>query len=354
MPLPANLMTLFRSFSLPGKPVAFQQWHSIFTLFAMILFTGLFSTAGFAANEKKYSYEDRELWQALPQSEIEIGDNVYSLTTLKPDKQKQRLYLWINENAVPNNGDSIAIQGLKDSGDVWYLDTADALFIERSRMTLRGLSGEFMRDLMNRATETYKEVVVVSFDAASVPVLRGLRLWQQTADETLRDRLKNVVLLYPSLFVNAPVAGQIPELFPIAFNTALPITILQPAQGAQANTVGITERALKMGGSLVNTIQVPIATDGYFKFQDIRQMAEDASQRIKKATQSKIDLVNKIKYRVAKLDPVNYEVPQSQIIAGLIKLASPQPMQTFTLNSFEGKKITVPEDYKGKALLVNF
>ena len=194
----------------------------------------------------------------------------------------------------------------------------------------------------------------MTLDVASVPVLRGLREWQEQASADLRSRFKNLVLLYPSLFVNAPVAGETPEFYPITSHSALPITILQPEQGAQSNTINLSERILKMGGSLVNTIQVPIATDGYFKYQDIEPMAADATKRIPKVVDAKIKRLNKFKYQVAQMDPVELNPPQSQIIAGMIKLKAPKQMQSFSLKALEGQSIKVPEDYQGKALLVNF
>lgn len=301
------------------------------------------------------TFMDRDKWLALPQSEIEAGEEVYNLTTLKAKAANtQRLYLWIGEPAWPNNGDALVVEGLTQSGDVWYLDTPEALFIDRSRITMRGLEGDFVTDLVHQATQSYQEVVLITLDVGAVPVLRGLRQWQQQADGEARSRFKNLVLLYPSLFVNAPVAGEVPEFYPITSHSALPITILQPEQGAQSNTIGLTERLLKMGGSLVNTQQVPIATDGYYKYQDIRLMAQDAVQRIPTVVDNKIKLQEKIKYQVASMDPIELNPPKSQIIAGMVKLTQPKPMQSFSLKALEGQQINVPEDYRGKALLVNF
>lgn len=333
--------------------------HSLLSVLTslLLLTTSSFSLAQAKEEKAELTFMDRQLWFDLPQTELEIGEETYTLTALKKEdhsSRSERLYLWIGEPAWPNNGDAMVVQGLSKTGDVWYLDTPEALFLERSRITMRGLDGGFVTDLVNLATEQYSEVILVTLDVGAVPVLRGLRKWQEQASASLRSRFKNLILLYPSLFVNAPVAGETPELYPITFNSALPITILQPEQGAQANTIGISERALKMGGSLVNTIQVPIATDGYFKYQDIILMAKDAAQRIPKISNDKIARLNQLNYQVAKMDPIELNAPQSQIIAGMVKLKQPKPMQPFTLQSLEGQTIRVPRDYQGKALLVNF
>lgn len=305
---------------------------------------------------KKLTYEDREQWMSLPQLEVETGGENYQLTILPAEKtdRNERLYLWIGEPEAPNDGDALTIQALTSSGTIWYLDTPEALFEDRSRMTMRKMDGQFMQNLMEKATTLFDEIIVVTADVGSVPVLRGLHLWQDKADDKSRNQLKNVILLYPSLFVNAPTAGEVPDFFPISYQTALPITILQPAQGTQANTIILTEQALKMGGSLVQTQIVPIATDGYFKYQNIRLMAKDAAKRIVKSTVEQIQRVNQIKYKVAKLYPIDVVIPESKIISGLIKIKTKTFMPTIGLKALNGETIKIPDDYRGKALLINF
>ena len=321
--------------------------------------TNLVSPKIVEPTHSKWAYEDQTKWLSLEQTQIDISNESYPVTALKskthtdPNTRK-RIYVVFNETAEPNNGDALFIEGLAKQADVWYFDSSEALFIERTRNTLRALDGTFVKQVIEHASKQYQEIVVITYDAMSVPVLRGLRLWQESTDKTTLQRLKNLILLYPSLFINAPVAGETPELFPIAYNTALPITILQPAQGAQAVTIDMTARAFKTGGSLVDVEQVPIATDGYYKYQDIKEMAVDASQRVTAVSNRKITEVNRIKYQVANLMPLEYEPPKSEIIAGLVKIEEAAQMQTISLKALNGEKITVPNDYKGKALLVNF
>ena len=303
---------------------------------------------------KTLTYQDRDAWLALPQTEIETADETYQITQLKNQSASNRLYLWINEPADANNGDALAIQGLTASGSVWYLDTPEALFMDRSRIAMRGLDGQFLKHIMQLATTQFDEIIVITADVASVPVLRGLQLWQQTADKAQRNQLKNVILLYPSLFVNAPAAGEKPQFFPISYQTALPITILQPAVGTQANTIDLSVKALKMGGSLVQQIQVPIATDGYYKYQDIEIMAKDAAQRIQSSTEQQIQRVNAMGYQVAKLDPIETPIPKSKIVSGMIAVNPPTPMPNIQLKALNGQLIDIAKQYPGKALLINF
>jgi len=331
--------------------------YSVFILFSSVVLLSAMPILAHAVDKpKELTYEDRALWQSLPVTDIDIAEETFQLTriTANLDSASNRVYLWFNEPADPNDGDALTIQALSASGEVLYLDTAEALFTDRSRMSMRKMDGDFVKMLMQKATSEFEEIVVVTADVGSVPVLRGLHLWQEQASRKERNQLKNVVLLYPSLFVNAPTAGEIPELFPISYQTALPITILQPTQGTQANTIHLTERAFRMGGSLVQTIQVPKATDGYYKYQDIRSMAKDAAQRITQTTNTQIAKVKKINYQVAKLTPVELPIPETKIISGLIKIEPSLTMPSIKLNALTGKHFNVPSDYTGKALLINF
>ncbi len=124
-----------------------------------LLLIAVSSFAFAVQNDKKsvMSFMDRDLWMALPQTEIDTGSESYTLTALKAHKTvkpNQRLYLWIGEPAWPNNGDAITVKGLTQSGDVWYLDTPEALFIDRSRITMRGLEGDFVTDLSEPRRKT--------------------------------------------------------------------------------------------------------------------------------------------------------------------------------------------------------
>ena len=328
-----------------------------FTLFLLTLFSfpNLVYAQETSPNKTKLlTYEDRTLWLSLPQTEIEASDETYLITELKSTKPSARLYLWVGEPANPNDGDALTIQGLTDSGTVWYLDTPEALFMDRTRIAMRGSDGQFLKNLMQLASQQFTEVVVITADVASVPTLRGLHLWQESADKAQRNQIKNVILLYPSLFVNAPAAGEKPEFFPISYQTALPITILQPAVGTQANTINLSAKALKMGGSLVQTIQVPIATDGYYKYQDIEIMAKDAAQRIQSSTQQQIKHIKAINYQVAKLNPIETPIPKSKIVSGMVAVNPPIPMPNIVLKALDGQTIDVLKNYQGKALLINF
>jgi hypothetical protein len=72
---------------------------------------------------------------------------------------------------------------------VWYIDTPDALFMERDRVVMRNHSGEFVAPLMAEAAKQFANITLVTMDVTSVPLLRGLRQWQTQASEADRAKL---------------------------------------------------------------------------------------------------------------------------------------------------------------------
>ena len=91
---------------------------------------------------------------------------------------------------------------------VWYIDTPDALFMERDRVAMRNNSGDFVPPVLSQLSRQFASISLVGMDVTGVPLLRGLRQWQAQASAEDRARLSQVVLLYPSLYVNTPVAGR--------------------------------------------------------------------------------------------------------------------------------------------------
>lgn len=320
----------------------------LFTLFLSLLL----STAQ-AADPKPYHYTDRDLWQELPQIEVDTGSESLLFTQISNSNTKN-LVLFLGEPAPANNGDALVLQALAKNANVWYLDPADALFMDRTRIAMRNYMGDFLPDLMDHLTKEFEQITLVTFDVMAVPVLRGLRTWQSQAQQKQRNQLQNVALLYPSLYINTPIAGQPRKLFPIAYQSALPITIFQPQLGAQANTINETAQALRQGGSLVQIEYIDEATDGIYKYQDIRLMAQRFSEKFSLMQQQMHSKRQKIGYQVFAQTPIDYSPPQSTIVSGLKQLPSPTQMQPIVLDSFEKQRVRVPEDYQGKALLVNF
>ena len=313
-----------------------------------------------AAPEAAYRYDDRDLWKALPQVQLPLtGDTLTVHTVQQPKANGSHVFLFLGEpSAQPNNGDALVMQHLArahPASAVWYLDTPDALFMERDRVAMRNQDGTFVLPLLHHLSQQFASITLVTMDVTTVPLLRGLRQWQTQASEAERAKLAHVVLLYPSLYVNTPVAGRERVLFPIARHTALPITVVQPELGAQASTIDETLAALREGGSLVRLERVAATTDGIYKFQNIREMAAHTAKLLTDADQTMRAERQKAGFQVAALPPYDASTePQSTVVAGLTPVDGGMTLQDIRLKDIDGKDVDLRRDHAGKALLVTF
>jgi thiol-disulfide isomerase/thioredoxin len=163
-----------------------------------------------------------------------------------------------------------------------------------------------------------------------------------------------VVLLYPSLYVNTPVAGRERVLFPIASHTALPITVVQPELGAQANTIDETLAALRQGGSLVRLERVAATTDGIYKYDNIRAMSAHTAQLLadadnrhaRRAPEDGFQSGGPAALRRQHRTPKHHR-RRAGAGGGL-------SLQDIRLKDIDGKDIDLKRDHAGKALLVTF
>ncbi|MBN2606396.1 MAG: TlpA family protein disulfide reductase [Thiotrichales bacterium] len=338
-----------------------HRLRGVVTLLLLSVSMATFAQTEPEKNLKPLNHYDYTLWNSLPTKDLNLpsGDTL-TVTNVESNtpQDKERVYIWIGNSYPPNDGTALLAQHLSQTGTVWYLDTPDAMFIPRTKTALRNLKGDFLASMLDLATQHYKQVVVISLESAAVPTLRGIREWQVTTDnKAKRNRLKNVVLMFPNLYVGVPVAGTERQLFPIASATALPITLILAERGALTNEVNKSLFALRSGGSLVHTVMLKDSTDGEFHFHNMRKMAKVTADAIMQGVAEQQKQTNKIGYHIAKLEPSEAlkNPPVSSVVRGMKRFDPPIPMPSdIVLRDLDGNKIDVKKDYKGKALLINF
>jgi peroxiredoxin len=312
------------------------------------------------APEVAYRPDDRDLWKALPQLQVPLAGDALTVRAIEqPKADGSHLFLFFgNAGGQPNNGDALVMQHLAHANPhsaVWYIDTPDALFMERSREAMRNQSGDFVLPILERIGQQFASYTLVSMDVTSVPVLHGLRQWQSQASAAERAKLTQLVLLYPSLYVNTPVAGQERVLFPIVRHTALPITIVQPELGAQANTIDEVVNALREGGSLVRLERVANANDGIYKYHNIRAMSAHTAKLFDDIEQAMRDERKKQGFQVATLPPYDASKrPVSTVVAGFTPIEGSVALQDIRLKSIDGHDVDLLRDRAGKAMLITF
>jgi thiol-disulfide isomerase/thioredoxin len=141
------------------------------------------------------------------------------------------LFVWLLNQYGNAEGPDAAAEVLAGAGaTVWQVDLLESLFLQRTNDAARSLPGEPVAALLQEAVEAGRgPIVLVACDRMAAPALRGLRAWQEQAEDT--DPVAGGVLFFPNLYQGTPIAGEEPELLGIVEATNMPLVIKQPAQG---------------------------------------------------------------------------------------------------------------------------
>jgi len=180
---------------------------------------------------------------------VEGTDDLIDVRVIGPDSPAADapLVLWVvNQYGEMPGPESVAHALAREGATVWMVDVMDSLFLPRSDVEVRNLGGAPVGSLIARAVAEGRPTVVVGADRMAVAVLRGMRWWQQRTHDPAQ--LAGAVLVFPSLYRGAPVAGEDPELFSIVDATNLPVMVLQPEKGVYRHRLlGLRERLLEAG-----------------------------------------------------------------------------------------------------------
>jgi thiol-disulfide isomerase/thioredoxin len=159
------------------------------------------------------------------------------------------LFVWL----VNQYGERTATRQLADrmagrGATVWQVDLLESLLLQRDNDTVRNLDGAPVAALLEAAVASGRgPVVVVACDRMAVPLLRGLRSWQERAQDM--SAVAGGVLFFPNLYRGTPVAGEAPELLGIVSATTLPVVVLQPELGTHRQRLDALLDTFHEGGS---------------------------------------------------------------------------------------------------------
>jgi thiol-disulfide isomerase/thioredoxin len=182
---------------------------------------------------------------------VEGSDDLLDVRVIQPEAPAADapLVLWVvNQYGEMPGPESVAHALAREGAVVWLVDVMDSLFLPRSDVAVRNLGGAPVGSLVARAVAEGRPTVLVGADRMAVPVLRGMRWWQQSSHDPAQ--LAGAVLVYPSLYRGAPVAGEDPELFSIVDATNMPVMVLQPEKGVYRHRLlDLRERLLEAGSA---------------------------------------------------------------------------------------------------------
>jgi len=182
-------------------------------------------------------------------------------------------YLWLlNQYGESLRADALA-RSLADAGsEVWRVDLLEDLMLARSAESIRNLDGAPVAALIEAALRRGgRPVVLVACDRMAVPLLRGVRAWQEAGGAD--GALAGAVLFFPNLFKGTPVAGEAPEWSGIVAASNLPLVIVQPELGVNRERLPALLDALHTAGSPAYGWLVPGVRD-YYLMQSERPVSE--------------------------------------------------------------------------------
>jgi len=168
------------------------------------------------------------------------------------------------------------LTSLQQSGiEVWSTRILEDLFLTRDDASIMSLDGSKIAEVIEAAHHhSNKQILLLSYDKMSIPLLRGVRHWQQHYSN--RQRIAGTALLYPNLFIAPNRAGDSPLPAPILSLTNTPVTLFQPAQGQHAKRISRAVEPLWEAGSAATLLPLAGIRDWYIMHEPGKYPAERA------------------------------------------------------------------------------
>ncbi|QCU90049.1 TlpA family protein disulfide reductase [Thiomicrorhabdus sediminis] len=281
----------------------------------------------------------------------EVAVNIYPPTFSDSEKP---LLIWFTEGYAHRKTFKEQLTRFNDVGyEIWQVDLLESYFLERTPVNIRGLSGAGVAAVLVYANQTDRPFVVISSGRMNLAMFRGVRLWQlEHQPDRGIGKLQQVLSFFPNIYDVAKKAGDTPELFPIVSASSLPITIIQPTEGAFKWKLAETITALEKHHSQVALVAVANARDWYF-------VKNDGTELERKAANDIADLLA-IWLKAGKVSEDRVFVPVEKLASkqatvrakGLVEVRA-RPSLDFALKDINGKAVQF-KDKQGKVILLNF
>jgi thiol-disulfide isomerase/thioredoxin len=178
------------------------------------------------------------------------------------------LILWLVNQYGELETPNALIHSLVERGaTVWRVDLLDSLLLQRSSEALRSLDGQPVSALLQAAVASGRgPIAAVACDRMAAPLLRGLRDWQQGAEDP--SAVAGGILFFPNLYRGTPIAGEDPELLGIVPATNMPLVVFQPELGSNRDRFGALLNILHAAGSPAYGWLVPQVRDYYLLYSE--------------------------------------------------------------------------------------
>ena len=274
-----------------------------------------------------------------------------------------QLVLFISSGMGEQERISSIAAGVAERGiEFWQIDLVDNLFLPRARSTYRQMDGSIIAGLITQAhTISGKHVTVMVRAYASIPVLRGIRLWQQqqaaaqagSKHHSLDIYLNGVVLISPELYIKIPELGLDPLFASIVSATNVPVMVFQSGRNGNRWQLGKVLTELQKGGAQVYSKVFPGVTGIVYSEDNAPEtmaLISDFPREIERANQLLVRTVTPIAVPELKEKKTVAESMFDTTLRPFKGNRSPLPLE---LSNAKGEKVSFT-DYKDKVTLVNF
>jgi len=160
-------------------------------------------------------------------------------------------------------------QSLAEDGvEVWMPDMLSGFMLPKVRSSLVEISTDTLTEIISEAVKTGKQVYLIASGPDTELILRAASHWEAESETDKKVKLAGAILLFPRLFKEEPVPGQIPEYVDSVGKTRLPIMLLEGGRTPNRWGLNTLSHELEQGGSEVISKVIPKVRGYFFKRQD--------------------------------------------------------------------------------------
>ena len=161
-----------------------------------------------------------------------------------------------------------AVSLAEDGIEVWMPDMLSGFMLPKVRSSLTGISTDTLTAIIDAATKTGKKVYLIASGPDTALILRAASEWEVLEKEGNKTPLAGAILMFPRLFKETPVPGEIPEYVDAVGKTHLPIMLLEGGRTPNRWGINTLSQELQKSGSKVTAKVIPKVRGYFFKRQD--------------------------------------------------------------------------------------
>jgi hypothetical protein len=154
--------------------------------------------------------------------------------------------------------------------ETWLPDMLGAHFLPTAPSSMEQVPAEEVSEVIGQAIKRSgkKKLVLITSSRGALPILKGVKLWQEQATASENKTLAGAILFYPDLYSVTPAPGVEAQYHPIATQTTLPLFIYQGQRSPGRWWLEHLKTELARGGSQVKSRVLPNVRGYFYVRQD--------------------------------------------------------------------------------------